>query len=321
MCLARDIDPNEHYRLPKRIAADRSFSSFIPDQNPALDDRGFFFGHTPDKHVFRIMPNHYLDMEKLELKRFWPTSDIENDLSVTDAAGIIATRLEQVMGGFMDSLSGYFSISGGKDSRMLLACSASFELSKFKLHSYATNWISTFDVKIAQVLADSLNQGLLVQIPNNDPKATYFPRKKRSLRMAQRFTISSGLWGVCDEWWRRGYAMKLDSNENWIRGNFLETVTARFWPRGDLGPNENVQHLFSRLGNSSINQNHLNTNLELLEGWLGSFENLNVQQNLHDYSYQELALNASQPFFHAVNVQFYIGPAADRLIFETAMRV
>jgi len=57
-----------------------------------------------------------------------------------------------------------------------------------------------------------------------------------------------------------------------------------------------------------------------MEDWFGSFKK-SIVRNMHDFSYQELALGASQPFFHGVNQQFYIWPASDRTIFQTAIRV
>lgn len=320
LCLNRDIDPNPHYRISGSLSQFENLQPYIPEQDPALADTGFFFGQTPDKYVMRIRPNHYLDLATLETVRYWPTDTIEHDLSYQDAAQILVPRLGQIMGGIANNLDGYFSISGGRDSRILLACMPSAEQSKLMMHCYATNWMTTLDVKVAQVMADSAGAELLVQIPRDDPKGTYFPRKRRSLFMAQRFSISSGFTGVCDDWWRRGYAKNLDADVNWIRGNFLEILTARFWPKRKFDVDKQIYHMLGRIGASTDDQDHLKKNLGFVEDWFGSFQ-ASISENIHDFSYQELALNASQPFFHGVNQQFYIGPASDRTMFQTSMRV
>lgn len=320
LCLNRDIHPSEHYRISGALAQFANLAPYIPEQDPALADTGFFFGQTPDKYVMRIMPNHYLDLATLKTARYWPVENIEHDLDHAQAAEILVQRLGQIMGGISENLDGYFSISGGRDSRILLACMQNAKRSKLKMHCYATNWMTTLDVKVAQVMADSVGNELIVQIPQDNPKGSYFPRKRRSLFIAQRFSISSGFSGVCDDWWRRGYAKNLDADVNWIRGNFLEILTARFWPKRKFDIDKHVFHLLGRIGASTDNKDHLKHNLSFVEDWFGSFRN-SIAENIHDFSYQELALGASQPFFHGVNQQFYIGPASDRLVFQTAMRV
>lgn len=91
---------------------------------------------------------------------------------------------------------------------------------------------------------------------------------------------------------------------------------------GDFGHivDKQVLHLLGRIGASKDDKTHLKQNLDFVEDWFGSFKK-SIARNMHDFSYQELALGASQPFFHGVNQQFYIGPASDRTIFQTAMRV
>lgn len=78
--------------------------------------------------------------------------------------------------------------------------------------------------------------------------------------------------------------------------------------------------LLGRIGASKDDNTRLKQNLDLVEDWFGSFKK-SIVRNMHDFSYQELALGASQPFFHGVNQQFYIWPASDRTIFQTAIRV
>lgn len=320
LCLNRDIDPNKHYRIPSALSQFANLAPYIPEQNPELSDAGFFFGQTPDKYVMRIMPNHYLDLSKMETGRFWPNDSIEHDLTYQQAAEKLVPRIGQIMGGIYSNLEGYFSISGGRDSRILLACMPPVESTKMQMHCYATNWMTTLDVKVAQVMADAAKSDLLVQMPNGNPKGTYFPRKRRSLFTAQRFSISSGFTGVCDDWWRRGYAKNLAPDVAWLRGNFLEILTARFWPKRNFDVDKQVLHLLGRIGASKDDKTHLKQNLDFVEDWFGSFKK-SIARNMHDFSYQELALGASQPFFHGVNQQFYIGPASDRTIFQTAMRV
>ncbi|PCJ74377.1 MAG: hypothetical protein COA53_10110 [Rhodobacteraceae bacterium] len=320
LCLNRDIEPNECFGLPASIYSCKDLRPFLPDRNSELSDGGFNFGHTPDRHIMRIIPNHYLDLNNFETCRYWPMHEIVADLTVEEAATIIVDRLRLIMRGLITNLDGYLAISGGRDSRVLLACAPGAETSRMRLYTYATNWMTTLDVKIAQVMADAVGQEIIVQIPPDGPKGNYFPRPKRSARYAQRFALSSGLFGIGDDWWKRGYAKGLDNGAMWVRGNFLEILTARFWPRKTLNEADTMLHLMGRAGVGIHDENYRVRKLGFLEDWVSSF-NVPIEGNLHDLSYQELALGSSQPFFYGLNEQFYIGPASDRVVFETAMRV
>jgi len=320
LCLNRNIEPNEYFGLPASVYTCKGLSPFLPEKNPELCDGVFNFGHTPDRHVMRIMPNHYLDLKSFETCRYWPMHEIAVDLEVEEAAAIIVDRLRLITQGLFTNLDGYFSISGGRDSRVLLACAPGAETSRMRLHTYATNWMTTLDVKIAEAMADSVDQELIVQIPAGGPKGSYFPRPKRSARYAQRFALSSGLTGIGDDWWRRGYAKGLDNGAIWARGNFLEILTARFWPRKNLNEANSLLHLMGRVGVGIHDERDRMRKLGFLEDWVNSF-NAPIEGNLHDLSYQELALSSTQPIFYGLNEQFYIGPASDRVVFETAMRV
>ena len=45
------------------------------------------------------MPNHYLDLSKMETGRFWPNDSIEHDLTYQQAAEKLVPRIGQIMGG------------------------------------------------------------------------------------------------------------------------------------------------------------------------------------------------------------------------------
>jgi hypothetical protein len=70
--------------------------------------------------VNQLLPNHYLDMDKLEPVRFWPFSRV-NFLSVDE----VADKCAQMLTGFIDSMANRYDImvpiTGGKDSRTIFS--------------------------------------------------------------------------------------------------------------------------------------------------------------------------------------------------------
>lgn len=320
LCLNRDIHPSERYSISQETYESRDIGKFLPEKDDRLPDTGFKFGHTPDKFVFHVLPNLYLDLSERRLVRWHTPSGFDDELSVEDAAEKICSRLGTVMNALSDNLRGYFSISGGRDSRVLFGCLNKDKPSNLTLHCYATAWINQLDIQVAEVMASAYGKDVLVQIPPAGHKGNYFPRRKRSFMMAQQVCLSTGFTKNSDDWWKRGYAQKLEPDVIWVRGNFLEILTARFWPKGKRGVDHDALYALRKGGTDVTNEAHFASDLELLEEWKGSFDHF-PENRIHDLAYQELFLGASQPFFHGMNRQFYIGAASDRTMFDTTMRV
>lgn len=90
----------------------------IPDR-----EYGYLFGLTPRRHVQRLLPNHFLDLETWESVRHWPTgefAEIHNtERAVSEFTALLKKQIAVVtrLGPF------YLPLTGGRDSRVLLACS------------------------------------------------------------------------------------------------------------------------------------------------------------------------------------------------------
>jgi hypothetical protein len=75
--------------------------------------------------VFRLLPNHFLDLETWQAVRYWPRDPaaVTQTLPVAEVAGRVATGLQE----FIADAAGQFRIgitlTGGLDSRLLLAAS------------------------------------------------------------------------------------------------------------------------------------------------------------------------------------------------------
>lgn len=320
LALNRDLDPTPGYRLNDQVLGDAALAKLLPSYDPALPAGGFGFGDTPDRRVRRMMANRYVDLTDFTVHRFWPGSDDLPELSVTQAAEIIVRRMRLMMSAFCTDFSGYFAISGGRDSRMLLACAPDLSTSDVTLYCYSNNYITTLDLRIAQELADCVDRPLLAQLPLKGPKATLLANPKRAARLRHRFALASGLAHMGDDWWQRGYARQLKSGGLWLRGNFLEIVTARVWPKRAASRQAPLEHALERTRVAIGDAKDRAQKMARLQEWQNSFA-FDDARHLHDLTYLDLTLAPAQTNFLGFNHLFYVAPANDRQIFAAAMQV
>jgi hypothetical protein len=80
-------------------------------------------GLTPRYRVERILPNHYLDLRDWQMVRHWPNEPLNDVVSVEEAITEIAAVIRRQMAAIVSATPTYLSLTAGRDSRMLLACS------------------------------------------------------------------------------------------------------------------------------------------------------------------------------------------------------
>ncbi|MCP4820633.1 MAG: hypothetical protein GY883_15690 [Shimia sp.] len=320
LCLERDIDPDPDCRPSDELLSNKGLKSLLPEFDPEVPVGGYGFGSTPDRHVRRLLANRALDIDALTEHRFWyPDPDMPS-LSAEEAAEQIVTTLREQMQTFCSIGSGYFAISGGHDSRMLMACAPDLSNTDIELYAYATNWIGTLDVRVSEVLAQTLGRPFFGQIAESGPKGTFMTNRKAAMRTRHRFALGSGLAHLGDSWWQRGYARQLRQGEIWLRGNFLEIVTARVWPRHDLTPSDELLHALNNTRVALGDEADVARKLARLETWQQSLP-MDADRHLHDLTYLDLTLAPAQGNFYGFSSHTYIAPANHRRVYEAAMQV
>lgn len=89
-------------------------------------DRWYPFGLTPRLDARRLLPNHYLDLKTWKPVRHWPE---HTSLTVVSESGVaelekeIANGVENLLRRLTETASVTMSLTAGRDSRLLLACS------------------------------------------------------------------------------------------------------------------------------------------------------------------------------------------------------
>ncbi|MHA6264569.1 asparagine synthetase B family protein [Arenibacterium sp. CAU 1754] len=93
-----------------------------------VDKSGWFPGGlTAHRGVDRLLPNHYLDLQTWTAVRYWPTSDIPEASDPRESIQEIVQLVRQQYGILTSSEKKVaISLTGGRDTRMLLACARPF---------------------------------------------------------------------------------------------------------------------------------------------------------------------------------------------------
>lgn len=112
-----------------------SSTGLIPDQyrskdqalvealNIPKEDNWYPFGLTPYHECQRLLPNHYLRLSTTEAVRHWPCSGTFENQDEDKSKSTLIENLSRNISAFARNGRPYLSLTAGRDSRVLLACS------------------------------------------------------------------------------------------------------------------------------------------------------------------------------------------------------
>ena len=221
------------YCPTQQIAA--STTTLIPytpecnDNQPLIDviqpeqrDGWYPFGLTPRNSIERLIPNHFLDLNDWHSQRHWspaniiPTTDC--DRSVAEIAEILLGQIKAIANKYPI----YLSLTAGRDSRMLLACSrSSLERVKFFTREIPDR-SAKLDCDIAQELANRF--GLDHEI---------LPYQTASETELAQWLVQTGNC-VAGRVWRSVRTLKqLEGDRIYLPGIAAEVGRAFYWRKKD----------------------------------------------------------------------------------------
>lgn len=288
----------------------------------------FAFGHTADKYVKRLLPNHYLDMEALTQHRFWDGQGDITDIAPSDTPAVIdqiADRLTQVMAG----LATYFPdtklpITGGLDSRVLLSCAEPF-VDKLFLYSHAENMMGRRDTRIAGRLAQILDQPMAVYDPGRDPDyAIDDAVRLMTLSNASQIANGEGVLGTQISQVRLEVLQAPPRGGIVMRGNAGELMRAMLWRRAIVEYKNNTTHdVQTGLRMMMLTDNEMLKDLnptdrdKLMQdynAWYADFSGTPAKR-VFDLLFIEHFLSHGQGnHFYAFTHNFYLYPYCDRKV-------
>jgi len=111
------------------------------------------FGLTSRRGVERLLPNHALDLRDWSVKRHWPPAPLDDRADPRAVVEGVARIIERHIAATVTRRPAYLPLTGGYDSRTLLACARSC-LDAIHLHTLALgDRTAHFDIAMARQLA------------------------------------------------------------------------------------------------------------------------------------------------------------------------
>ncbi|WP_413168088.1 hypothetical protein ACL6C3_15365 [Capilliphycus salinus ALCB114379] len=93
--------------------------------SPEQTDGWYPFGLTPRRNCYRLLPNHFLDLQTWQAHRHWPNSNLVSHSDRTGAVQVTAQRIKQAVSAAVATQKVQASLTAGMDTRLILACSRS----------------------------------------------------------------------------------------------------------------------------------------------------------------------------------------------------
>ncbi|MFO7770172.1 MAG: hypothetical protein R6V38_02255, partial [Roseovarius gahaiensis] len=205
----------------------------MPHRGPLKGKHNYALQQTADRYVKRALPNHYLSLRTFAPVRHFPRGDevFEADEAQLDIiCERIAKRLKQVTTTLLTNFDCVLPVTGGNDSRNLLACAAGvLGQTQTVLFTHHINKMSGFDCMIGQQIASVLGQDVQV-IDVTDPvhQDQFQPDAVKRLRWDVGYatgyqTLEPG----------NGVAMAVQlapAGQCLLRGNVMELMRANQYP-------------------------------------------------------------------------------------------
>ncbi|APX89594.1 hypothetical protein BV394_07595 [Brevirhabdus pacifica] len=281
-------------------------------------------GHTRDVGVRRMIPNHYLDLDSFALHRHWPKGDENLDATSEEAGdGIdeIVARLGQVFGALVRTHDCAVPVSGGNDSRNLIACGKDHLGHVRAFYSHRINKMSGFDCMVARMLMKKLrqpHQTIDVRAPEHEDR--FEPARQRAARWD--FAFRTGYQALGSDHPVLVAADLAPRAEVVLRGNVMDILRANQYNSDNLEAPFDLRYGLSRLRMTP------DTDAVQLAVWGPEYQNWadtlpeNARGRIYDFAFcEQLLPNTMGGTLYGFAQSFYMNPFADRRMLELALRI
>ena len=207
--------------------------------NPSFDNdavlsgkEGYFLQNTRDVDVKLIMANHYLDLKDFSMIRHWPKPDQEfsaNPDEYPEIAADIDRRLADIFGAIVKSHKSVVPITGGVDSRNLLAAGKDNLKHVDLFFTFSHNFMSKNDAEVAEIIAEKLD----VPFQSFDIRADKTREIPKGFKKRQKFykyMIASGYSFIVPPEVRQNLLEYLPKGAVHLRGNVIDLLKDTNFP-------------------------------------------------------------------------------------------
>jgi hypothetical protein len=193
----------------------------------------YLFGNTVDRDVKRAMSNHYINLSDFTLHRHWPTEDTPFELGDRPWQDV-SREITEKLGSNMNALSKRYAtalpISGGTDSRILLAAARDCLDQIREFFVYQTNWATVVDAEIALEIAQQMSLPLRVITRDSHSFKAIFSDQDHETHMQLRH-LRGGFEPDTSEVGSIRAMQLIPKDRLILRGNIAEMSRALRWKR------------------------------------------------------------------------------------------
>jgi len=328
---ARRVASSLFLTLEREIEPDRDY----PVAEAALIGAGrFAFGRTGDATARRLLANHFLDLESFSPRRHWPPPDLDltcpMDIeAIRERVEIVIARHRQILGALAAHVSPtMLPVSGGDDSRLLLALTAGLRDRIDLCFVHKANRHSRHDVAIACELAARLGVDLEVFDVLADKGLWRNDRFARRMNVRRKIAMGLEDGGPDEKRQEIEVRMALPKGGTVLRGNVTDVSKAVLWR--DVGireflrtegrghdPGIGVRLLM--LGPSEAQRDPWC--IGAYTDWMDGLPE-NTRCRAFDFaSIEHFRTHGQGALFYATNRNFYQTPSADRTILAALISI
>ena len=290
------------------------FNPLFKPRNVLTGKQTLSFGQTLDNEVFRCLPNHFLDLSDFSSHRFWPREDTV--LTVTPRRVRrnmveITERLSAHMASWISEFKCAMPVTGGQDSRALLACAHGHldGVTQFFAHRFNNN--TRRDAITGQHIMAELGY----------PFEHYFLREP-SARQKADMRLKMGWSGYRGELGALHALERYPEDHIILRGNVMELIRANQY-RGDrLDGDVHLAHGIRRTG---VPEGDVHREIEKWEDlYMSWYETLPdaAQARPYDFGFIEHLLpNTQSSYFTAMHRGPFLNPFNDRRLIQLTISI
>jgi len=219
----------EHMRVAASplLAIDRPVipnPSFDHEKMEALGGKYSIF-HTADAHIKRLNPNCYLDLETFQESRFWPKDEVfdASEAEYLDIFSEISTTTKFNIEQIADHYPTAMPVSGGQDSRLLLAMAGDAVQKVSQVFTHVDKWITTIDAMVGEKIANAA--GVKHETHHKDDHDV---SKREQQQLKTRYSIAFGNPAEPARQMTNGAVRSLKKNAVVLRGHQTDLLRAVF---------------------------------------------------------------------------------------------
>jgi hypothetical protein len=289
-------------------------------------EANFILWHSQDAEAVFCMPNHYLCLDSFRQIRIWPLPDSFPEADPADYDALVArmvARQRAILAALVTARPSILPVSGGTDSRKLLACLTDrlddvAELFAFEHTAYANLDATTGEYVVRKVLGRPFRRYLAAEGAAHVPQRPFDRR-----RFTRLFWLRTSAVAKPPNEHALGMTAMTPPGHLHLRGNVMDLMRAVWWR--SFGDRHALVGVTLREEISSLFLDPAPSR-ERVEKWAEDYHRWklalpdNARALVYDFIFLELFLHVSSAKYYGYDRNFYICPFSDRSLIEMTLQ-